>query len=339
MARLRLSVALLIAVAHAVVSTGARLPDAGHEADHAPGIPRLQRQAAAPDFFTSPPTQEAKAAAEPCGEACVSVARAYAAKGLCSLPEAAGCQMVFLPQSETFPAAKTGVIFYPGALVDPRAYAPLARELADGYSLPTVVPIFAEDLANDCDGSRAELAARAVPGVRFWVMAGHSLGGDVAAQALRAWLSSSRTDAKRSIGGLALLGSYLNTEPSCGRPPLDLSRMPLSAAIVEATNDHIVNRSRLAAGAHLLPPAEYVFQMNVTGGNHSQFGSYDPSNRPGPLGPDGNATIPEAVQRGLSAAAIADVAARGSHQQRVGGGAGRGDDLKRIASRATEAFT
>lgn len=278
------------------------------------------------DFFTSPPTDEARAAAMPCGEVCVALARALDAKGQCGEAAAAGCQMVFLPRceggacDEVHSEHVVGVILYPGAAVDPRSYAPLARVLADEYGLPAVVPIFAEDLASDCDGSRAVLAAAALPDVKAWVVAGHSLGGDAAAEALRAWLSQGESRLVSSavnVRGLALLGSYLPTQPSCGLPPLDLSRVALPTAIVEATNDMIVNRTRLAAGAHLLPPAAHVLKINITGGNHSQFGSYDPSGRPGPLGPDGNATIPEVVQRGLSASAIADVAARAAAAARI----------------------
>ena len=260
--------------------------------------------------FTSPPTAEARAAAAPCGDACVALARAYAARGQCALRGAAGCLMAFLPPG-CGPTHSAGVILYGGALVDPRAYAPLARVLSERYSLPTVVLMYSRDLASDCVGERAALAAASLPGVASWVVAGHSMGGDAASEALRAHVMRRRPAISRMrVRGLALLGSYLPAGPSCGgMKPLDLSRAKLPTALIEASNDLVVNRTRLEAGAHLLPAGDFLMRVNISGGNHSQFGSYDPAGRPGPLH-DGNATIPESVQRDICAATIADVAAR-----------------------------
>jgi len=69
----------------------------------------------------------------------------------------------------------TGLIFYPGGLVDPRAYAPQARALAQAGYLVAVVPMPALMAFNGIN--RAQLVMDAFPDINYWLAGGHSLGG------------------------------------------------------------------------------------------------------------------------------------------------------------------
>ncbi|MFN2221966.1 MAG: alpha/beta hydrolase, partial [Candidatus Promineifilaceae bacterium] len=80
-------------------------------------------------------------------------------------------QLVFRPDSPT----DKGLIYYPGGLVDPEAYAVTAQGIADaGYLV--VIPKMPLNLAftgiNRADGIRADF-----PEIESWVIGGHSLGG------------------------------------------------------------------------------------------------------------------------------------------------------------------
>lgn len=72
----------------------------------------------------------------------------------------------------------TGLILYPGAPCDVRGYAPLLRRIAArGYLVVGVqMPLDLSILAPD----RADAVRAAFPGIRHWVIAGHSMGGAMA---------------------------------------------------------------------------------------------------------------------------------------------------------------
>lgn len=72
----------------------------------------------------------------------------------------------------------TGLILYPGAPCDVRGYAPVLRRIAArGYLVVGVqMPLDLSILAPD----RADKVRAAFPGIRHWVIAGHSMGGAMA---------------------------------------------------------------------------------------------------------------------------------------------------------------
>ncbi len=85
-------------------------------------------------------------------------------------------QLVFRPDS---PHGQ-GLIYYPGGLVEPEAYAATGQGLADaGYLV--VIPKMPLNLAftgiNRADGIMADF-----PEIESWVIGGHSLGGAMAAE-------------------------------------------------------------------------------------------------------------------------------------------------------------
>lgn len=158
----------------------------------------------------------------------------------------------------------TGIIFYPGAKVENTAYIPLMRALASEGVLAVVAKMpynlaFLKQTA--ADGIRAEF-----PYIENWYMAGHSLGGSMAASYV-----SNHAD---EYDGLILLASYST---------VDLSETDLKVATIFGDMDEIMDRDNYDENKHNLPNG---YQANVlNGGNHSGFGMY------GHQEGDGEATI------------------------------------------------
>jgi hypothetical protein len=159
---------------------------------------------------------------------------------------------VFQPQTPN----GTGLIIYPGGLVDPAAYAPLARLIADSGALVVIVPM-PLDLAV-FGINNADPVFTAYPEVQHWALAGHSLGGSMAAQYI-----ANRASSLGKLGGLALWASY-------SPDGTDLSQLPIKAVSIYGTFDGVMNRNveRLKG----LPAGTPT--VVIEGGNHAGFGSY-----------------------------------------------------------------
>lgn len=169
-------------------------------------------------------------------------------------------------------STKTGVIIYPGGRVDPRSYAPLGRALAvHGYTaiitpMPLNLAVFSP--------SKAEQVIDAHPEIQNWVIAGHSLGGAMAANYAR--------QHPEQIAGLVLLAAYpANTD--------DLSQTSIQVASIYASLDGLATPEKIEASRTLLP-AGTLWSL-IEGGNHAQFGYY------GPQAGDNQAEISRAEQQ------------------------------------------
>lgn len=184
-----------------------------------------------------------------------------------------GDDLAFLAQD-----AKSGIILYPGAKVESEAYAPLAQALAErGIScvivqVPFHLAIF--------DPNAADGIARQLPSVQHWYVAGHSLGGTVAAQYAAGH--------EEGLDGIVLLASYAAT---------DLSSTTLRALSVRGSDDGVLHYEAYVQAQAKLPEgwAEFV----IDGGNHAQFGSY------GRQAGDNDASISNADQIAQTADATA----------------------------------
>ena len=160
--------------------------------------------------------------------------------------------IVFRP-NETTPTV--GLVFYPGAHIDPVSYAPAMRALAAQGFLVVVAPMPLNLAVLDSD--RAADVIADFPEVRRWAVGGHSLGGAMAA----AFVASDPAAAD----GLVLWAAY----PSSGD---DLSTWEGLVTSVSATNDGLATRDDIVRTTPLLPAGtEFVI---VDGGNHAQFGWY-----------------------------------------------------------------
>lgn len=160
-----------------------------------------------------------------------------------------------------------GFVLYPGAKVDPRAYAVIARGIAeDGYRV--VVPKCAFDIELLCQN----VAERSITQDLPWAVGGHSLGGVAASS----FASGGAAD------GLILLASY---------PVSDLSGVKgLDVVSISGSNDGLSTPADIEEHRDLLPKATRF--VEIEGAVHSFFGDY------GPQAGDGEPTISrEAAQR------------------------------------------
>jgi len=150
---------------------------------------------------------------------------------------------------------KIGFIFYPGGRVDPRAYASLARTIAEeGYlvvipEMPINMAVFNPDAADEIIAFYTD--------IDHWVIGGHSVGGTMAVR---------YTDKNpETIAGLAIWASY----PANSN---DISDMDIPVISIYGSREVIVTDASVGKRAHLLPiDTQYI---RNEGGDHHQFGSY-----------------------------------------------------------------
>jgi predicted esterase len=180
---------------------------------------------------------------------------------------------------------QTGFIFYPGGRVDYRAYAPLARAVAEaGYpavlvKMPLSLAVF--------DPNRAEKVIAAYPQVQHWVLGGHSLGGAMAAAFVY--------EHPQAVDGLIFYAAYPADNNS-------LSNLNLWVTSVYATKDGLATPEKIEQSRALLPEGTDFFV--IEGGNHAQFSWY------GPQKGDGEATISRLDQQVLVLRATLDLLAK-----------------------------
>lgn len=162
---------------------------------------------------------------------------------------------IFSPEN-----SDTGLIFYPGGKVEVTAYAPLMQAFArEGVtcvlaSMPFNLAVF--------NIGAADGVSEKFPAIEHWYLAGHSLGGAMAAS----YLSSHLND----YDGLILMGAY-STSP--------LKREGLKAVAFVGSQDNVMNRSLYDSSRDNLPNDKLEF--TIEGGCHSYFGDYGMQNGDG----------------------------------------------------------
>jgi dienelactone hydrolase len=160
--------------------------------------------------------------------------------------------LAFSPTKNT-PA--TGLVFYPGGRVDPRAYASLMRAIAsEGYLV--VVPEMPINMAVFNPNAADEIVAY-YSNIDHWVIAGHSVGGTMAAQYTE--------QNPEIIKGLAIWASYPANST-------DISDLDIPVISIYGSREVRVNDTSVRERAHLLP--EDTLYLRIEGGDHHQFGSY-----------------------------------------------------------------
>lgn len=154
----------------------------------------------------------------------------------------------------TGPTQGVGLFFQPGARVDARAYAAVLRPVAEAGHVVVIAkqPLGIGFLAL---GAFDDVPA-AHPGVRSWVLGGHSLGGTVAAiQASGA--------APQEVAGLLLHASY---------PAGDITGLDRPVLTVSGDQDGLATPDQVAAASPDLPPGAVSVQLD--GVVHAFFGDY-----------------------------------------------------------------
>eukprot|EP00557_Chaetoceros_sp_GSL56_P000950 CAMPEP_0176501608 /NCGR_PEP_ID=MMETSP0200_2-20121128/14252_1 /TAXON_ID=947934 /ORGANISM="Chaetoceros sp., Strain GSL56" /LENGTH=352 /DNA_ID=CAMNT_0017900507 /DNA_START=123 /DNA_END=1178 /DNA_ORIENTATION=- len=267
---------------------------------------RRQLQGLLPDY-TSPPTELALEATPEAyrSDEIIDQNRDMAAASNCTATTATERCHIPFPATAMYDS-KIGVVLYGGGLIDPRGYSVIAERLASRYGFHTVIPIFANDLAFSfgvCDSMRLDMAKAEFPQVEKWVLAGHSFGGVSAI--VDSWSRYNSGDV--ALGGVALMAADIQQTLDCGA--IDFSNSTLPMASITGALDGVLNMTRFSSNQQFLSPDTQF--VDVFGGNHGDFGSYDYSERRTILGQnDGTSLISPEIQWDLSVAAIANVATR-----------------------------
>lgn len=182
--------------------------------------------------------------------------------------------IAFVPEKPT-----VGLVFYPGAKVQPESYAPLLRDCAQkGILCVLVKPMFNLALL---DVGAADRAQSHYPEIATWVVAGHSMGGVAASNYAAGHLDD--------VAGVVYLAAY---------PDADLSKYGGAALSILATNDGCLRKDAYYAAKGKMPALTET--VEIAGGNHAQFGNY------GKQAGDGAATISREDQQAQTADAIVD---------------------------------
>ncbi|MBM6817798.1 alpha/beta hydrolase [Clostridium saudiense] len=156
----------------------------------------------------------------------------------------------FTPENTT---ATTGLIIYPGAKVEPEAYAPLANKIAQaGYEviitpMPLNFAIF--------DSNAADEVISKFPNIKNWVISGHSLGGVMAAK---------YASENSNIKGVIFYASYPQGD--------ELKDSNIEVTSIYGSLDGVADLEKIIGSKDLLPTSTTF--VEITGGNHAQFGSY-----------------------------------------------------------------
>lgn len=173
------------------------------------------------------------------------------------------------------PGDDCALIFYPGAKVEEKAYAPLMYRIADRgidcyllrvpFHMAMLSINASKDIMDEYDYEE-------------WYVGGHSLGGTAAS----AYYSDNTDD----VDGLILLASYPTTEMTAGSRLLS----------IYGSEDGCLDRAEYDKCREYWPDdsAEIV----IEGGNHADFGDY------GPQEGDGEASISPEEQQKQTADAI-----------------------------------
>jgi hypothetical protein len=181
----------------------------------------------------------------------------------------------------------TGLIFFPGGMVQPEAYAPMARKVAErGHSVFIVKLPFGSAPLESQQTSVMERALEIIQvnaSIPYWVVGGHSRGAAIAAR-----LANLHGNA---FEGLLLIGT---SHPKA--TAFDLSNSTLAVTKIYATQDGLASLEEVETNGIYLP--EDTTWVLIAGGNHSQFGYM------GNLLGDQAATISREAQQELTLKAI-----------------------------------
>ncbi len=158
-------------------------------------------------------------------------------------------------------ASTPALIFFPGALVDPVAYAPLTRAAAASGFPAYIVELPRRGAFGGAESPEFFARLKQLleqPGTPSrWVAAGHSRGGVVA--------SDIAAEGRTGLAGLILVGTSHPRD-------VDLSKLAIPVTKVVGTLDGLASREEVEANRNKLPQStRWVW---VDGGNHSQFGWY-----------------------------------------------------------------
>lgn len=155
--------------------------------------------------------------------------------------------------------ARAGLLFFPGALVDPEAYAPMARRLAEeGHRVVIVrLPFRMAPTSGYQQMAFQTVRETMAASPRPWAVGGHSRGGKLATQFAAAFPGSA--------AGFALIAT---THPR----EIDLSGVTVPVLKLSGSQDGMASPDEMRRYASNLPP--HTTFVEIAGANHRQFGYY-----------------------------------------------------------------
>lgn len=158
---------------------------------------------------------------------------------------------VLLQPADPDPAG-TGLVFYPGAKVEPEAYAARLSALVAELDVSVVIvkPVLGLALLDRRDLGRF---TESMPEIGTWLVAGHSLGG------VRACQLADEVDA------VVLFASYCSD---------DLSGTTIPVLSLAGGEDGLSTPEKLAENRAALP--EGATMVEIDGASHASFGDYGP---------------------------------------------------------------
>lgn len=149
-----------------------------------------------------------------------------------------------------------GLVFFPGSLVAPQAYAPFLRSIAEEGHPAVLIKLPLRGYATEAAYTEGAYRARKILESGSWMIGGHSKGGFYAAE------YAGRNPGAGGAKGLILVAT---THPR----DLDLSQLAIPVTKILGTRDRIAPPKRAQRNKAKLPPGtEWVL---IPGGNHSQF--------------------------------------------------------------------
>jgi pimeloyl-ACP methyl ester carboxylesterase len=164
----------------------------------------------------------------------------------------------FVPQSGMKASA---LIFYPGGMVDPKAYVPMARKLAENGHKVVILKLPFRSAASL--SQKRELFLKTIELVSgdnenlAWVLSGHSKGGALAAECV--WNNEGVFDE------LVLIAT---THPK----NYSLADRNVQVTKIYASNDGVASEAKIFENLDKLPRDTTL--VKIEGGNHGQFGYY-----------------------------------------------------------------
>lgn len=157
--------------------------------------------------------------------------------------------IVMNPSGET---PTRGILFFPGARVDPYSYLyPLSSLASGGTTVVIMDPLM--NMALFDQRPLSELISPA-PSVTQWTLAGHSLGG------VRACMLADDS----TVSGLILFASF------CAN---DLGSAQLDVLLLQGDQDGLIDTAAVLDSLTVLPTDRFEI-TTIAGANHADFGTY-----------------------------------------------------------------
>lgn len=166
----------------------------------------------------------------------------------------------YLSFSPKVDSVLASVLFFPGALVQPEVYAPLAKNLAhQGYSVHIQKIPFRVAITDNMEKKAFRNASSFMnsSSKENWIVAGHSRGGRMAANFASQY--------SEILSGMILLGTSHPKEKN-------LTTLLIPVLKISASEDGLASPPEIEQFSHNLPSATNF--VMIDGGNHSQFGYY-----------------------------------------------------------------